>query len=872
MLKRAIALSVSIFMLLTSVVCMPLEASAANVSDDTELTRAIYPAYDRAPITFVYTDDYFRGDSEPFNNSLATTSFIASLATYANAKDPDLSKQTDVIRDMLEDNGFSDYEANGDYFIKPSSETAPVGCAYKKINDDGKEYTLLAIFPRSGTYGEEFGRNMVQSESASDRGDHAGYRMRADKVRTFVQSYVQKHGLKGDMKVWISGYSGAGGTSDLIAAELIRDPKPILGSEASLDPHDLYAYIYTGMRVAAVEGDHASVDDFDIIHNVYDPGDFLSSIPPEESFVRYGRTYILSEIGDKDRVLELLKIDSFGTLDLSEYYKQMDPADYTPYKLDTEAILKGQLKLLPDEDSYLPDNIGDYLDSVTSSMSQLTAKSSASGNAREGYYTTYQAPVENFINYMFNNGTGKSMKFVNRLISESDTSIPMIVTMYMTVLTEKSKSNHSEVLNESFEGAFNYLASQMENSDGSINAKYRLSKRSYELLKKTFFVEDESGEQLYRLKKSIDLKNTSLMLSLLKTLRNRLYASTMRQILEADGADAATISTMTGEKDSAAMSEFIGNMMFVNVLQDKKVEPFSFDNQQFKQLATLYGNMSRLMTNHSYFNIIEWLRSADPNYDSSYKFASGAEAVGYRRVYINTENGAALSGNVKDASGQIVALFEDGKIVYRTSEWIGITKSDSGCWLRLPLDEEYIVNIDTRSSVNADLRIEEVASMKSTVARTVDSDSRYDWRGIALTKGERVSLKLPAIEATAGEKGETYELPSQTEYSMSRPDHALPALKGVKAKAGKRSMKVSWTKLNAEKQRETSGIEVQYSTNKKFKKAAVKTRSVSNNAGTVRIKGLKKNRVYYVRVRSVSKYDGSKFVSKWSAVRKAKVK
>jgi hypothetical protein len=85
-------------------------------------------------------------------------------------------------------------------------------------------------------------------------------------------------------------------------------------------------------------------------------------------------------------------------------------------------------------------------------------------------------------------------------------------------------------------------------------------------------------------------------------------------------------------------------------------------------------------------------------------------------------------------------------------------------------------------------------------------------------------------------------------------------------------MKVSWTKLSAEKQDQTSGIEVQYSTGKKFKKSTSKTKKVSSSAGSVMIKSLKKNCVYYVRVRSVSKHNGRQFVSKWSAVRKVKIK
>jgi hypothetical protein len=315
------------------------------------------------------------------------------------------------------------------------------------------------------------------------------------------------------------------------------------------------------------------------------------------------------------------------------------------------------------------------------------------------------------------------------------------------------------------------------------------------------------------------------------------------------------------------MSEFIGNMMFVNVLQDKKLEPFSFDNQQFKQLATLYGNMSRLMSMHTYYNVISWLRSGDPNFDN-YKFPTGAKGVGYRRVYINTVKGAPLSGNVKDAGGKVVARFKKGKILSRSSDWIAITTSDSGCWLRLPLDEAYSVNIDTKSSVKADLKIEEVASMQSAVVRTVSSDSRCKWKGIVLKKGEKAGLKLPAVKSADG----TYQLPSNAEYRLNRSNQVLPAVKGVKVKAGSRSIKASWTKLSKKAQKNVSRIEVQYSTDNKFRKSAAAAVLLEKTAGSVKISGLKNNQVYYVRVRTVKPAGSKKRVSEWSAVRKVKTK
>jgi hypothetical protein len=47
---------------------------------------------------------------------------------------------------------------------------------------------------------------------------------------------------------------------------------------------------------------------------------------------------------------------------------------------------------------------------------------------------------------------------------------------------------------------------------------------------------------------------------------------------------------------------------------------------------------------------------------------------------------------------------------------------------------------------------------------------------------------------------------------------------------------------------------------------------VSKTKASYKIKGLKRDTKYYVRVRNVKKKSAVKYVSKWSALKKAKVK
>ena len=77
--------------------------------------------------------------------------------------------------------------------------------------------------------------------------------------------------------------------------------------------------------------------------------------------------------------------------------------------------------------------------------------------------------------------------------------------------------------------------------------------------------------------------------------------------------------------------------------------------------------------------------------------------------------------------------------------------------------------------------------------------------------------------------------------------------------AGSRSLTVKWKKNKAK----TTGYQVQYSTNSKFKNAKTVTVN-SKSAGSCKLTGLSGGKKYYVRVRAYRKLNGTKLYSKWS--------
>ncbi len=94
-----------------------------------------------------------------------------------------------------------------------------------------------------------------------------------------------------------------------------------------------------------------------------------------------------------------------------------------------------------------------------------------------------------------------------------------------------------------------------------------------------------------------------------------------------------------------------------------------------------------------------------------------------------------------------------------------------------------------------------------------------------------------------------------------------PKTEVSKLVSGKKALKVSVS----EKTEQVSGYQVQYSANKKF--IAAKAKNLRKNSKTsIKLKGLKSNKTYYVRVRTYKKIGKIKYYSGWSVYKSEKTK
>jgi len=89
-----------------------------------------------------------------------------------------------------------------------------------------------------------------------------------------------------------------------------------------------------------------------------------------------------------------------------------------------------------------------------------------------------------------------------------------------------------------------------------------------------------------------------------------------------------------------------------------------------------------------------------------------------------------------------------------------------------------------------------------------------------------------------------------------------------KLKTGKKQFKATWKKQKTQ----TTGYEIQYSTNSKFKSGNKKVKIKKNKTTSTTVKKLKAKKKYYVRVRTFKTVNGKKIYSDWSKSKKVTTK
>ena len=262
----------------------------------------------------MYKDSWFLEDSYDLNYELALASAMTGGASYSNSADQNGSK----IADFLKETGFEKIEKNTYYsegIYLPNSMGVIIG--QKRLVTRNKKYTLLAVFPRNAGYEDEW----VGNFNMSNTGVHTGFMLARDEILRFMKRYIVSNEIKGDLKVWLAGYSRGAAAINLVGG-FLADGSEYFGNDITLKPNNIFAYTIgtpspvpssisknvalsvsgpkeegycdTDIESFTYTGEGTilpSSSRYDYVHNVVLTGDYVSKLPPANwDFVRFGKT------------------------------------------------------------------------------------------------------------------------------------------------------------------------------------------------------------------------------------------------------------------------------------------------------------------------------------------------------------------------------------------------------------------------------------------------------------------------------------------------------------------------------------------------------------------------------------------------------
>ena len=341
-------------------------------SKDVLVRRFSFPGQTKTDIeeTCYYSDSYFFKDARDYSASLATMSLCLELSSWAredasyggsttagwttdvsavdarfkNARELLLGKTDLTGINPAEQNyykglGFENFAVNDFWAARPTKDSIGAVAASKPLTDeDGKQYTLIALAIRGGGYQQEWASNFT----VGDTGDHEGFAEARDNVLSFLTSYIQNNQITGPIKLWLVGYSRAGVTANMMAGKL--DDNPSLLPNVTLAPQDLFTYTFEAPQ-GALRANFSNASDYTNIHNIINLNDLVPLVAPSSwGFARYNSDQNLPSeftLGSRFEEKRDNMLEVYNNIPNTEAYKIQEYVTQNRLNVDWSAWLPG---------------------------------------------------------------------------------------------------------------------------------------------------------------------------------------------------------------------------------------------------------------------------------------------------------------------------------------------------------------------------------------------------------------------------------------------------------------------------------------------------------------------------------------------------
>ena len=202
---------------------------------------------------FYYDDAYFNAPGDKVNEHLRTLSVILSLSAEGS--------NTEHTVDLMTQIGMDEQSIVAEEMVQGTPDTIGSIIGHKQFGDGA----LVAMAIRGKEYEGEWASNMLAGKS----GDATGMEAPAKKLSERLKRYLEDNQIK-NAKIWIAGYSRAGGAADLLGRYINEDL-----SAYHTTKDDIYVYTFEAPRCSADQKVYPN------IHNVTDVNDAVVYMFPE---------------------------------------------------------------------------------------------------------------------------------------------------------------------------------------------------------------------------------------------------------------------------------------------------------------------------------------------------------------------------------------------------------------------------------------------------------------------------------------------------------------------------------------------------------------------------------------------------------------
>ncbi len=834
---------------------------------------------------FYYKDSYFENASTIYNHNLATMSLCLAFCSYGTG---DFANYDKNVKSVLNRCGFSNeypYKAF-DYNEEPTAHSVACAIGAKTINEDE---TLIAVAVRSGGYEAEWDSNLTVGKSS----DHEGFDNSAEIVEDYIRSYIVENQIKGDIKIWITGFSRGAAVATQTAAKLNvnnnyeypdRDGNYV---NISYDKEDVYAYGF-----ATPAGAHISSDpnggDYSNIFNVIEYNDVVPLVAPAKwNFTRYGTTFILP------------------------YREGNDPATFNKYISKIKARMGSDYKVDDMSVTYAKGNmnfetatLGTYNREVVNTLARHIG-------SRENYCSKYDSMLSSTIGKLVSDKTNE-IDFVD-VIVELVGIVPWGNFLSGGIIATVPENAVSMV-----ETHYNpeYYVSWMQLMDANYENSLPVvwGGKNY----RNVVINGAADVNVY------DSADT-LVASIVDRVPQNVEGSTifagvndssnMTIYLPADSAYQVEISAAESGKVSYSVQEYnsesgdctrVVNYSFVDMEANEKLTSVidSFDGTELENGADSGSS-------------VEYTLEKDSEEIKATADISGIDEIENRTYSITVDcdsSKGAVTGTGSYIEGTTVALTAENKPGYEfqgfylnglpvddndgnkytyifaaagNEEYAAVyDKCSHGLWGEIVTDSQATLNDNGSAHRQCEVcgfidpsTIYHPKTFKLSAASfTYNGNVRKPQVTVIDSKGNKISAKNYNITYAAGRKNVgTYKVTVKFKgdyagtktlsFKINPKGTSISTLtaakKGFTAKWKKQTAKMASTRI--------TGYEVRYSTYSSFKSYStklVKGYSVTSK----KISGLKSNKTYYVKVRTYKTVNGQKYYSPWSTVKKVKTK